>query len=94
MRRRRRTSGRIASETPARMRSSAFRHGPARADVTACHQQIMATAPHGDDDIIDVHEHRQMLVCMAQKGYAFQSSDTECVTRMTKADDAVCYTRD
>jgi hypothetical protein len=54
----------------------------------------MATAPHGDDDIIDVHEHRQMLVCMAQKGYAFQSSDTECVTRMTKADDAVCYTRD
>ena len=74
--------------------SGCDRHGPARADVTACHQQIMATAPHGDDDIIDVHEHRQMLVCMAQKGYAFQSSDTECVTRMTKADDAVCYTRD
>jgi hypothetical protein len=63
--------------------SGCDRHGPARADVTACHQQIMATAPHGDDDIID-----------AQKGYAFQSSDTECVTRMTKADDAVCYTRD
>ena len=61
--------------------SGCDRHGPARADVTACHQQIMATAPHGDDDIIDVHEQRQMLVCMAQKGYAFQSSDTECVTR-------------
>ena len=70
------------------------RHGPARADVIACHQQIMNGAPHKDDDIIDVHGHRQMLVCMAQKQYAFQSSNTACVTRMTKADDPVCYTKD
>ncbi len=69
------------------------RHAPARADVTACHQQIMASAPHLGDDIIDVHEHRQMLICMAQRSYAFQSSDTECVTRMTQADNPACYTK-
>ena len=70
------------------------RHAPARADITACHSQIMDSAPHRDNDIIDVHEHRQMLICMAQKSYAFQSTDSECVTRMTKADDPACYTRD
>ncbi len=70
------------------------RHAPARADITACHGQIMNSAPHQDDDIIDVHEHRQMLICMAQKGYAFQSKNTECVTRMTQADNPACYARD
>ncbi len=70
------------------------RHAPARADVTTCHRQIMDSAPHRDDDIIDVHQHRQMLICMAQKGYAFQSTVSECVTRMTQADNPACYARE
>ena len=54
----------------------------------------MDSAPHREDDIIDVHEHRQMLICMAQTGYACQSKNTDCVTRMTQADNPACYARD
>ena len=67
---------------------------PAREDVRACHRQISGNEPHSAEDIIEIADHRQMLVCMAQKGYAFQSKNAECVTRMTQADNPACYARD
>lgn len=67
---------------------------PAREDVRACHRQISGNDPHKADDIIEVSDHREMLRCMARKGYAFQSKIPDCVTRMTQADNPACYARD
>lgn len=66
---------------------------PAQEHVAACHSQILNTALHKVGDIIEVAEHRQMLVCMAQKGFGFQSTNTECIVSMAQADNPTCYVK-
>ncbi len=65
---------------------------PAQEHVVACHSQILSgEAPHKVGDIIEVAEHRQMLICMASKGFGFQSANTECIVSMAQADNPTCY---
>ena len=64
---------------------------PARQHVVACHGQIMNSHLHTRDDIIEVAEHRQMLSCMAAKGFGFLSSSAGCVISMAQVDDPACY---
>ena len=64
---------------------------PAREHVVACHGQILNSDLHTRDDIIEVAEHRQMLSCMAAKGFGFLSSSAGCVTSMAQVDDPACY---
>jgi hypothetical protein len=65
---------------------------PAQEPVLACHRQILNSALHKVGDIIEVADHRQVLVCMASKGFGFQSTNSECIVSMAQADNPACYT--